>query len=469
MNIGNKFYQNIEYFVDEAAKFTKFDSGLIQQIKACNAIYKIHFPVKIKGKIQVIEAYRVQHSQHQLPTKGGIRYSEMVDQDEVMALAALMTYKCAVVNVPFGGAKGGIKINPKNYTEEELEKITRRYTFELIKKGFIGPALDVPAPDYGTSEREMSWIVDTYMQFNSNQIDALGCVTGKPISHGGVHGRSEATGRGIFYGLQQVCSFADDMKKIGLGTGIEGKTIIVQGFGNVGYHAAKVLYENGAIITGIAEYEGALYNPKGIDINDLKQYQLANKTIRNYPKAKFIKNNSAILELECDILVPDALENQITIENASKIKAKIIAEGANGPITPNAEKILNQNKVLIIPDMYLNAGGVTVSYFEWVKNLSRLDFGRLDNRFQQASFNQIIDLIEKNTGKKISHAEREKLHGANELDLVRSGLEDTMISSYNALREIKQSNKKIPTLRMAAYVSALDKIGKKYMEMGVFP
>jgi glutamate dehydrogenase (NAD(P)+) len=259
------------------------------------------------------------------------------------------------------------------------------------------------------------------------------------------------------------------MKKIGLSTGIEGKTIIVQGFGNVGYHAAKVLYENGAIITGIAEYEGALYNPKGIDINDLKQYQIANKTIRNYPKAKFIKNNSAILELECDILVPAALENQIAIENASKIKAKIIAEGANGPITPNAEKILNQNKVLIIPDMYLNAGGVTVSYFEWVKNLSRLDFGRLDNRFQQASFNQIIDLIEKNTGKKISHAEREKLHGANELDLVRSGLEDTMISSYNALREIKQSNKKIPTLRMAAYVSALDKIGKKYMEMGVFP
>jgi glutamate dehydrogenase (NAD(P)+) len=469
MNIGNKFYQNIEYFVDEAAKFTKLDVGLIQQIKACNAIYKINFPVKIKGKIQVIEAYRIQHSQHQLPTKGGIRYSEMVDQDEVMALASLMTYKCAVVNVPFGGAKGGIKINPKNYTEEELEKITRRYTFELIKKGFIGPALDVPAPDYGTGEREMSWIVDTYLQFNSAQIDALGCVTGKPISQGGIHGRTEATGRGIFYGLNEVCSYADDMKKIGLSKGIEGKTVIIQGFGNVGYHAAKVLYENGAKIIAIAEYEGALYQANGLNIDDVKKHQLAHKTIRNYPNAKFIKNSASILEMECDILIPAALENQITQENAPKIKAKIIAEGANGPITPNAEKILNKKNILIIPDMYLNAGGVTVSYFEWVKNLTKLDFGRLDHRFQQASFSRILNLIETKSGNKISNQERMLLQGANELDLVRSGLEDTMINAYHTIRETKKSNKKIDSLRLAAYVLALNKIGKSYLEMGVFP
>ena len=334
-----KFFQNVQTYVDQAAGFTKFPKGLIEQIKVCNAVYQINFPVKIKDKIQVIEAYRVQHSHHRLPTKGGIRYSEMVNQDEVMALAALMTYKCAVVNVPFGGAKGGIKINPKEFTEDELERITRRYSFELIKKGFIGPSLDVPAPDQGTGEREMSWIADTYIQFNQQELNAQACVTGKPIGQGGVHGRTEATGRGIFYGLKHACSFADDMKKIGLSTGIEGKTVIIQGFGNVGYYAAKVLEENGAIIVGIAEYEGGLYNAKGIDVDDLKKYQKENKTIRNYPKAKFIKQTNFLMEHECDILIPAALENQIVKENAPRIKAKIIAEGANGPITPEAEII----------------------------------------------------------------------------------------------------------------------------------
>ena len=335
-----KFFQNVQTYVDQAAAFTNFPKGLIDQIKACNAVYQINFPVKIGDRIEVIEAYRVQHSHHKLPTKGGIRYSDMVNQDEVMALAALMTYKCSVVDVPFGGAKGGIKINPKNYTVEQLEKITRRYTFELIKKGFIGPSLDVPAPDYGTGEREMSWIVDTYIQFNPSQIDAAGCVTGKPISQGGVHGRTEATGRGVFYGLRQACSHAEDMKKLGLTVGIEGKKVIVQGFGNVGYYTSKVMQENGAIIVGIAEFEGGLYNAKGIDIEDLKKYQLENKTIRDYPKAKFIKHSNLLMEHECDILVPAALENQITKENAPRIKAKIIGEGANGPITPEAESIL---------------------------------------------------------------------------------------------------------------------------------
>ena len=441
-----KFFQNVQTYVDQAAGFTKFPKGLIEQIKVCNAVYQINFPVKIKDKIQVIEAYRVQHSHHRLPTKGGIRYSEMVNQDEVMALAALMTYKCAVVNVPFGGAKGGIKINPKEFTEDELERITRRYTFELIKKGFIGPSLDVPAPDYGTGEREMSWIADTYIQFNQQELNASDLSLKK-----------------------STCSFADDMKKIGLSTGIEGKTVIIQGFGNVGYYAAKVLEENGAIIVGIAEYEGGLYNAKGIDVDDLKKYQKENKTIRNYPKAKFIKQTNFLMEHECDILIPAALENQIVKENAPRIKAKIIAEGANGPITPEAEIILNKKNVMIIPDMYLNAGGVTVSYFEWLKNLSHVSFGRLDHRHQDDSFNKIIDLIEGNTGRKISKREKETLKGADELDIVRSGLEDTMVNSYENIREILKRHKKMQGLRTAAYVDALEKIGVTYLKMGVFP
>ncbi|HMV15089.1 MAG TPA: Glu/Leu/Phe/Val dehydrogenase [Chitinophagales bacterium] len=464
-----KFFQNVATYVDQAAGFTNFPKGLIEQIKVCNAVYQINFPVKIKDKIQVIEAYRVQHSHHRLPTKGGIRYSDMVNQDEVMALAALMTYKCAVVNVPFGGAKGGIKINPKEYTEDELERITRRYTFELIKKGFIGPALDVPAPDYGTGEREMSWIADTFMQFNQQELNAQACVTGKPIGQGGVHGRTEATGRGIFYGLKQACSYADDMKKIGLETGIEGKTIIIQGFGNVGYHAARVLQENGAIIVGVAEYEGGLYNAKGIDVDDLKKFQIENKTIRNYPKAKFIKQSNLLMEEVCDILIPAALENQITKDNAAKIKAKIIGEGANGPITPNGEAILSKKGVMVVPDMYLNAGGVTVSYFEWLKNLSHVSFGRLDHRHQDDSFNKIIDLIEGNTGRRISNREKDALRGADELDIVRSGLEDTMINSYENIRTILKRHKKMNSLRTAAYVDALDKIGVTYLKLGVFP
>lgn len=464
-----KFFQNVQTYVDQAAGFTKLPKGLIEQIKVCNAVYQINFPVKIKDQIKVIEAYRVQHSHHRLPTKGGIRYSDMVNQDEVMALAALMTYKCAVVNVPFGGAKGGIRINPKEYTQEELERITRRYTFELIKKGFIGPSQDVPAPDYGTGEREMSWIADTYIQFNQQDLNASACVTGKPIGQGGVHGRTEATGRGIFYGLRHACSFADDMKKIGLTPGIEGKTVIVQGFGNVGFHAAKVLEENGAVIVGIAEYEGGLYNPKGIDIDDLKKYQIENRTIRNYPKAKFIKQSNLLMEEACDILIPAALENQITKDNADRIKAKIIGEGANGPITPQAEAILLKKGVMIVPDMYLNAGGVTVSYFEWLKNLSHVSFGRLDYRHQDNAYNKIVDLIEHNTGRKITKRERDSLHGAGELDIVRSGLEDTMVNSYENIRDILKRHKKMQSLRTAAYVDALEKIGVTYLQMGVFP
>lgn len=470
MSTGSKFYQNVQTYVDDAGQHTKFPKGLIDQIKVCNAVYQINFPVKIGNEIQVIEAYRVQHSHHRLPTKGGIRYSEMVDQEEVMALAALMTYKCAVVDVPFGGGKGGIKINPKKFSVAQLERITRRYAFELIKKGFIGPAVDVPAPDYGTGEREMSWIADTYIQFNPNQIDAWGCVTGKPVSQNGIRGRTEATGRGVFYGLRQVCEHADDMKALSLTAGFAGKRVIVQGFGNVGYHSARIMQEHGAIIVGVAEFECGLYNPDGIDVEDLKKFQKEENTIKTYPRATVIERSNELMEYDCDILIPAALENQITAENAPRIKAKIIGEGANGPLTPEAEFILTQKGVMIVPDLYLNAGGVTVSYFEWLKNLSHVRFGRMESRFDAMQFGHVINMIEKHTGKSISKKERDFVaRGADELDLVRSGLEDTMITSYEGIREVFKRNKKMETLRTAAFVTALNKIGESYLEMGIFP
>lgn len=471
MSAGTSFYKNVQRYVERSAEHIKLPRGIIEQIIACNNVFRMKFPVRIGNEIQVIEAYRVQHSHHRLPTKGGIRYSEMVDQEEVMALAALMTYKCALVDVPFGGAKGGIRINPKQYSVRQLERITRRYTFELMKKNFIGPSIDVPAPDYGTGEREMSWIADTYIAFNTNQIDAIGCVTGKPVTQGGIRGRKEATGRGVFYGLRQLCSYAEDMKALGLGPGLAGKKIIVQGFGNVGYYAAKILQEEGgAVIVGLAEYEGGLYNPKGIEVEQLKKYQREHNTIRNFPEAKFIPKANDLLEYDCDILIPAALENQITADNAPRIKAKIVGEGANGPVTPEAEEILLKKGVLVVPDMYLNAGGVTVSYFEWLKNLSHVSFGRMERRFQQTSYERFADLIESKTGKRIGKVERELvIRGAEEIDIVRSGLEDTMVRTYDDVREMLKRSKKIHDMRTAAYVVALDKVGAAYTEMGIFP
>ena len=260
------FFASVEKSFDKAALFTKWDIGILEQIKACNSIYSMRFPIKRdNGTIEVMEAYRVQHSQHKTPCKGGIRFSDAVNQDEVMALAALMTYKCAIVNVPFGGGKGGIKINPRNYSVYELEKITRRYTSELVKKNFIGPGIDVPAPDYGTGEREMAWIVDTYTSLKPGDIDAAGCVTGKPITQGGVRGRKEATGLGVFFGIREVCNMPEVMKRQGLTMGIEGKTVVVQGLGNVGYHSAKFFREHGALVVGLAEFEGAIYNAEGLN------------------------------------------------------------------------------------------------------------------------------------------------------------------------------------------------------------
>lgn len=465
------FFQSVEKSFDKAAKFTKWEKGVLEQIKACNSVYSMRFPVKMDdGSIEVIEAYRVQHSQHKSPCKGGIRFSEEVNQDEVMALASLMTYKCAIVNVPFGGGKGGIKINPRKHSVYELEKITRRYTSELVKKNFIGPGIDVPAPDYGTGEREMAWIVDTYTSLKPGEIDAAGCVTGKPITQGGVRGRKEATGLGVFFGIREVCNMPDVMQKLGLTLGVEGKRVVVQGLGNVGYHCAKFFREHGSLIVAIAEYEGAIYHAGGLNEEEVFQHRKATGSILNFPGATNLASSHDALEAECDILIPAALENVINDKNADKIKARIIGEAANGPLTPAADEIFIAKGVLVVPDMYLNAGGVTVSYFEWLKNLSHVRYGRMEKRFTENMNSHILGQIESLTDKKVTDSERKFImHGPEEVDLVHSGLEETMITATHEIMEIWKNNPGIPDMRTAAYVCAINKVGTSYAELGIFP
>ncbi len=468
------FYDSVSNFFDKAAQFTKSPEGVLHQIKVCNAVYRMLFPVKMEdGQVRVIEAYRVQHSHHRTPTKGGIRYSNHVTQEEVMALATLMSYKCAIVDVPFGGAKGGVKINPWEYQVEVLERITRRYTTELIARNFIGPSVDVPAPDYGTGEREMAWIYDTYRTFKGADIDAAGVVTGKPVNQHGISGRREATGRGVFYGTREACDVPEDMKRIGLSTGLRGKRMIVQGLGNVGSYTATISQdEGGAIIVGVGEMEGAIYNPDGFDIHAVLKFRKETGSILGFPGAKSIskEERESILEYDCDILVPAALEEVITYKNAANIKAKIIAEAANGPITSRAEEILLGAGKLILPDVYLNAGGVTVSYFEWLKNLSHMRFGRLEKRFDQQRLENLVKMVEREVGREVNDEEKAMIaRGADEIDLVRSGLEETMINAYHQIRNIREDNPKIPDLRTAAFVNAINKISSDYLAMGIFP
>ena len=470
-NPNYSFFESVEKSFDKAASFTSLDKGLLEQIKACNSVYQMKFPVKMdNGKIEVIEAYRVQHSHHKTPCKGGIRFAAEVNQDEVMALAALMTYKCAIVNVPFGGGKGGIKINPKKYSAYELEKITRRYTTELIKKNFIGPGTDVPAPDYGTGEREMAWIVDTYQTMKPGEIDAAGCVTGKPVTQGGVRGRREATGLGVFYGIREVLMMKEVMDKLGLPVGVEGKRVVVQGLGNVGYYSSKFFYEAGAKIVALAEYEGAIYNENGLDYDAVFKHRKETGSILNFPGAQNLAKNTDALELDCDVLIPAALENVINGENAPRVKAKIIGEAANGPLTPEADEVFAKKGVLVVPDMFLNAGGVTVSYFEWLKNLSHVRYGRLEKRFMENQNNVLLDQMERLTSKPVDAGIRKNiLHGPEEVDLVYSGLEETMITAVNEVMDCWKQNPSIPDMRTAAYVVAISKVAVSYAELGIFP
>ncbi len=467
-----KFFESVGRSFDKAAVFTKWDKGILTQIKACNSVYRMRFPVKMDdGRIEVIEAYRVQHSHHKNPCKGGIRFAAEVNQDEVMALAALMTYKCAIVNVPFGGGKGGIKINPRNHSAYELEKITRRYTAELVKKNFIGPGIDVPAPDYGTGEREMAWIVDTYTSLRPGEIDGLGCVTGKPITQGGVRGRKEATGLGVFYGIREVFNMPEVVNKLGLSLGLAGKTVIIQGLGNVGYHSAKFFREIGkSKVIAIAEYEGAIFNADGLNEDEVFNHRKKTGSILNFPGATNLEKSSDALEMACDILIPAALENVINDTNADRIKAKVIGEAANGPCSPEADEIFIKKGVVVVPDMFLNAGGVTVSYFEWLKNLSHVRYGRLEKRFTENQNTHILSQIEELTGKQVDDDIRDKImHGADEVDLVHSGLEETMINATREIVDTWQNSPEIPDMRTAAYVVAINKVANAYSELGIFP
>jgi glutamate dehydrogenase (NAD(P)+) len=469
-NREHSFFNDVLKYFDKASKFIDQPEGILEQIKYCNSVYRMRFPVKIDGNLTTVEAYRVEHSHHKLPTKGGIRFSQHVNQDEVMALAALMTYKCAIVDVPFGGAKGGIVIGPRSATKDTLEKVTRRYTSELIKKNFIGPAIDVPAPDYGSGAQEMAWIADTYNTFNPTELNAVACVTGKPLNHGGIAGRAEATGLGVFYGIRHALTFAEDMAKIGLTTGVEGKTIAIQGLGNVGYWAAKFFHDAGAKIVAIAEFDGSIYNAEGLDPDAVLKYKKENDGISNYPGASMLENNLAALEVECDILIPAALENQIHIDNAPNIKAKMIGEAANGPVTPEAEKMLLEKNVLIIPDIYLNAGGVTVSYFEWLKNLSHVRFGRMEKRYRRKMNENILKTIEQASGSKVTDAQMAMIQrGADERDLVYSGLEETMINAYEEIRNVWANTEGLKDLRTAAFVVAIRKVAISYENLGIFP
>ncbi|MEM9664913.1 MAG: Glu/Leu/Phe/Val dehydrogenase [Bacteroidota bacterium] len=472
MSTHVSFLEQVDRMFNRAAALTEHPQGLLDQIRVCNSIYYLKFPIRRDdGSIEVIEAYRGEHSHHKSPVKGGIRYAFNVNADEVQALAALMTYKCAIVDVPYGGAKGGVKINRNDYSEAELERITRRYAFELTRKHFIGPGLDVPAPDYGTTQQEMAWIYDTYAQL-TDDLNALACVTGKPVGQGGVRGRTEATGRGVFYGVREACDIAEDMQALGLTPGLEGKTFVVQGLGNVGYHAALFMEEGGAVLTGVAEMEGAIHKPDGIDLAQLMAHRRETGSILDFPGAQNLPSSADALTVPCDILVPAALESVITRDNAPQVQAKIIAEGANGPVTAAADDILREKGVLILPDVFLNAGGVTVSYFEWLRNLSHVRHGRMSRRFEHRNAERILRAVEHLTNAdfpqdKFSQVASGVAFGATEADLVNSGLEETMVGAYREVRSIAKA--KDTDLRTAAFISAINKVAVSYKSMGIFP
>ena len=466
-----KFFRSVSKYFDRAASYTKIEAGLLQQVKTCNSVYRMRFPVREdNGAIKVVEAFRAEHSYHRLPTKGGIRFSRHVSLDETIALAALMTYKCAIVGVPFGGAKGGIIIDPNSISDGFRERMTRRYTAELIRKNFIGPDIDVPAPDYGTGEREMGWIADTYKNLKMNEPNAYACVTGKPIEMQGIPGRRQATGLGVYYGIRNAMENAEDMKTLGLSTGLAGKRVIVQGLGNVGYHAAWFLQHDGkAIITGIAEREGGIFNKDGLDVEAVFKFRRESGSLEGYPGAKFVENRMEVLEYECDILIPAALEDQITGENAPRIQAKIIAEAANGPVDFEGETILNSRGAMMIPDLYLNAGGVTVSYFEWLKNRAGVSFDRMLSRHEELTKRQLVDAIETMTKHRIpDEIRRQLLNRSGEENMVIAALDQTMERSYEQIHNYWKKHK-LPDLRTASFMLAIERVSGSYSQHGIFP
>ncbi|WP_170422092.1 Glu/Leu/Phe/Val family dehydrogenase [Ruegeria arenilitoris] len=468
------FRQSVDLMFNRAASLMDLPPGLEEKIRVCNATYTVRFGVRLRGDIHTFTGYRSVHSEHMEPVKGGIRYATAVNQDEVEALAALMTYKCALVETPFGGSKGGLCIDPRKYEEHELEQITRRFAYELAKRDLINPSQNVPAPDMGTGEREMAWMADQYARMNTTDINSRACVTGKPLNAGGIAGRVEATGRGIQYALREFFRHPEDIQKAGLSGKLDGKRVIVQGLGNVGYHAAKFLSEeDGSKIVGIIEWDGALYNPEGIDVESVRQWIIKHGGVSDYPDATHSAEGTAVLEEDCDILIPAALEGVINLSNAERIKAPLIIEAANGPVTAGADEILRKKGTVIIPDMYANAGGVTVSYFEWVKNLSHIRFGRMQRRQEEARHELIVSELERldrylgDAWSMSPDFKSKYLRGADELELVRSGLDDTMRIAYQSMREVWHSRDDVEDLRTAAYIVAIDRVAKSYRAKGL--
>ena len=463
------FRENVDKMVDRAIEIIGLDPSMANAIKACQSVLQVRFPVKIRGEVQVFTGWRATHSEHFLPAKGGIRFAPEVNQDEIEALAALMTYKCAIADIPFGGAKGGLIIDPRQYDQDELRKIVGRFTLQLASKGFLNPATNCGAPDMGTGPMEMAWMGDFYRQLYPEDINAQACVTGKPVGHGGIHGRIEATGRGLQYALREFFRHPEDLKKARLSEGLEGKRVVIQGLGNVGYHAAKFLAEVDRVkVIGIVERDGVLINLDGFEVEAVYRYLRENRGVKGYPGATFNPDNRKGLELDCDVLVLAALEHQIDAENAPRIKAKLIVEGANGPITFEGEKILLSQGVVILPDVFINSGGVVVSYFEWTRNLSHMRYGRMQRRYEETRAQHYLTALESVSGQHVPEWMRNEIvQGAKELDLVRSGLDDTMRQSYEEMRETMSISDKVCDLRSAAYVIALDKISRWYRDLGI--
>ncbi len=468
------FRESVDIMYSRAVALMDLPPGLEEKIRVCNATYTVRFGVRLRGQLQTFTGYRSVHSEHMEPVKGGIRYATGVNQDEVEALAALMTYKCALVEAPFGGSKGGLCIDPREYDEQELELITRRFAYELAKRDLIHPSQNVPAPDMGTGEREMAWIADQFKRMNTTEINAVACVTGKPINAGGIQGRTEATGRGVQYALREFFRHPEDVKAAGMAGTLDGKRVIVQGLGNVGFHAAKFLQEeDGCMITGIIERDGALFSPDGLDVERVRAWLEKHGGISGYPDATHTARGEDVLEEDCDILIPAALEGVIHMGNADRIKAPLIIEAANGPVTAGADEILQRKGTVIIPDMYANAGGVTVSYFEWVKNLSHIRFGRMQRRQEEARHQLVVDELErlskdKDLDWKLSPDFKDRyLRGAGELELVRSGLDDTMRTAYQSMREVWHARSDVSDLRTAAYLVAIGKVAASYRAKGL--
>jgi glutamate dehydrogenase (NAD(P)+) len=468
------FRESVDLMFNRAVALMDLPPGLEDKIRVCNSTYTVRFGVKLRGSIHTFTGYRSVHSEHMEPVKGGIRYSMGVNQDEVEALAALMTYKCALVETPFGGSKGGLCIDPREYDEDELERITRRFAYELAKRDLIDPAQNVPAPDMGTGEREMAWIADQYARMNTTDINSKACVTGKPPHAGGIQGRVEATGRGVQYALQEFFRHEADVTSAKLSGTLDGKRVIVQGLGNVGYHAAKFLSEeDGCKITGIIERDGALVDDDGLDVDAVRDWIGKHGGVKGFSATGYVEDGASVLEKECDILVPAALEGVINLSNADRVKAPLIIEAANGPVTAGADDILRNKGTVIIPDMYANAGGVTVSYFEWVKNLSHIRFGRMQRRQEEARHMLIVQELERlsdHLGESWTMTENFKekyLRGAGELELVRSGLDDTMRAAYQAMRHVWRSRDDVSDLRTAAYIVAIERVASSYRAKGL--